>query len=165
MSDEKIGRASISVDETGRGRVVVGMQDITSQVGAGVIDFRAGRPTVIKVEVPLASAVARGDIELDEETAKALEALGWSGPNTELLRRRDLQDALGGLGVVLREWPDLVEWVRVLAEHNTELHAQTDSVLHKVATSLGDYAPREVKWSTVLEAIGELAARMEGLDK
>lgn len=126
MSDEKkIGRASVSVDEKGQGRVMVGLTDISNSVGAGVVEFRAGQATVIRVELLLADAIARGEIELDEDTAKALEAIGWTGPDTELLRRRDLQDALGGLGVVLREWDALLGWVRTLVEHNRELQRQS----------------------------------------
>jgi hypothetical protein len=124
--EERIGRASVSIDESGRGRVVVGLTDISNQVGGGIVEFKAGHATVIKVEMPKATLAARGEIELDEETAKALEALGWSGPDTELLRRRDLQEALGGLGTVLREWDDLLAIVR-----------QLNALLDDVPVSLG----------------------------
>lgn len=169
--EERIGRASITVDEKGTGRVVVGLTDISNHVSGGVVEFNAGHPTVLKVAMACVSLAARGDIELDEETAKALEALGWSGPDTELLRRRDLQEALGGLGTVLREWDALLEWVRLLVTHNGELAkeisslSEGDEVLAKVTEALGGYAPSEAKWSTVIEAVTELSGRMEGLDK
>lgn len=110
-------QVSVTVDERGIGRVVLGgVNDISDHVSGGTLKFEAGHPTVVEVELVLASAFARGEIELDEETAKALEALGWSGPDTELLRRRDLQEALGGLGSVLREWDDLLGVVRRMRE-------------------------------------------------
>lgn len=119
---ERIGRASISVDEKGAGRVMAGLTDLSSQVTAGTVRFRNGHPTIIEVEMPMAVAVARGEIELDEETGTALRAAGWKSPQFELEVRRDLQDALGGLGsVVLREWGDLLGWVRKLVEFNEQL--------------------------------------------
>lgn len=152
-----VARASITVDESGIGRVMAGLSDLTELVSAGTVKFRAGHPTVIEIEIPMAAMAARGDITLDEDTAKALETLGWSGPDTELLRRRDLQEALGGLGTVLREWDGLLTWVRALVNHNAELVARLegegDPVLTKVAEALGPYAPHEVKWSRVLEEV------------
>jgi hypothetical protein len=164
VGDRLVG-ASVSVDEKGRGRVVAGLTDITNHVSGGVVEFKAMHETRITVELPVASLFARGEVELDEETAKALEALGWSGPDTELLRRRDLQEALGGLGAVLREWDDLLDVVRQLGQFIYGPRDGTSPVLTKVVTALGRYAPNEVKWSRVLESIGELAGRMEGLEK
>lgn len=164
-ADPTIGRASIIVDETGSGRVVVGLTDISSQVGSGTIEFKAGEPTRLKVSLWRVTAAARGEIELDEGTAKALEALGWSGPDTELLRRRDLQEALNIGGVILREWGDLLNQANAVANGYTQAVLQEDATLHKVADALGDNAPSEVKWSRVIEQVGELAARVKGLDK
>lgn len=119
--EERIGRASITVDEKGAGRVMAGLTDLSSQVTAGTVRFRNGHPTIIEVEMPMAVAVARGEIELDEETGTALRAAGWKSPQFELEVRRDLQEALGGLGTVLREWDALLGWVRKLVEFNEQL--------------------------------------------
>lgn len=126
--EERIGRASITVDEKGVGRVMAGLTDLSGQVSAATVRFRAGKPTVIEIEMPIAAAAARGEIELDEATAKALEAAGWSGPDTELLRRRDLQEALGGLGTVLREWDDLLAVVCKVIEFNEELNKEQQTL-------------------------------------
>lgn len=163
--EAKQRRASVSVDEKGRGRVVVGQADISSHVGGGTIEFKAGELTRLKVSMWRVLATARGEIELDEETAKALEALGWSGPDTELLRRRDLQEALNIGGSMLRGWDQLVEHAKAVADGYTQVVLNEDETLRKVAAALGGYAPDEVKWSRVIEAVVELAVRMEGLDK
>lgn len=163
--EAKQRQASITISPTGQGRVTVGASDITSHVGGGTVEFKAGHATVIKVDMLLASAFARGEIELDEETARALEALGWSGPDTELLRRRDLQEALNIGGSVLREWDQLVEHAKAVADGYTQVVLNEDETLHKVAAALGGYAPDEIKWSRVIEAVVELAVRVEGLDK
>lgn len=153
---QRIGRASVTVDEQGAGRVMAGLMDLSAHVRRGTVEFGPDRLTTITIELPLASAAARGEIELDEETAKALEAIGWLGPNTELLRRRDLQGALGGLGTVLREWDALLGWVRALVETNERFAKGEDVILAKVAEALGGHAPEEVKWSRVIEAVTEL---------
>lgn len=117
--EARIGRASISVDEAGRGRVMVGLVDISDAVSGGTAKFHVGQPTVIKVEIPAAAFVARGEIELDDPTAGALLAIGWLSPDQaeerELLRRRDLAEALGTTGVVLPDWDTLISAVQVLA--------------------------------------------------
>jgi hypothetical protein len=153
---QRIGRASVTVDEAGVGRVMAGLMDLSAHVTRGTVEFGGGRPTTITVELPLASATARGEIELDEETAKALEVIGWSGPNTELLRRRDLQEALNIGGTVLRTWDQLIEHAKAVADGYTQVVLNEDAALHKVAEALGDHAPSEVKWSRVLESIAEL---------
>lgn len=148
-------RASVSVDEKGRGRVVVGQADISSHVGGGTIEFKAGELTRLKVSMWRVLATARGEIELDEETAKALEALGWSGPDTELLRRRDLQDALGGLGVVPREWDALLDWVRSCVTNFDELQAQLREVLGRESGSVVE----------MIQDVALLVERDRSLDK
>lgn len=121
--EARAGKASLSVDGRGSGRLTVGGVDISKAVSAGSLEFNAGHGTVIKVELPLAAAMARGEVELNEDTAKALEALGWVSPSqirevaleASNKTRRDLQEALGGLGTVLRGWSDLLEIVRQMA--------------------------------------------------
>lgn len=164
--------ATVELDVFGCGKLYLGegddRVDISSFVTAVTVRARSGHGTMITVEIPFAAAIADGEVELGDETAKALEALGWSGPDAELLRRRDLQEALGGLGTVLREWSDLLEQARLQATFNGELAKEVsrdDEVLTRVAAALGRYAPSEVKWSRVLEEITELAGRMEGLEK
>jgi hypothetical protein len=80
----------------------------------------------------------------------------------DLVRRAMVQDALGGLGTVLREWDDLI---RLVGELYARSYTGDDVVLSKVAEALGPYAPDEVKWSRVIEEVRELAARMRGLEK
>ncbi len=125
-----IGRATVRVDEHGMGKVMVGLKDVSHLVSGGTVAFKAGQGTTVTLGFPLAvMALSGGRGQVDEETATALEALGWSGPDTELLRRRDLQDALGGLGsVVLREWDDLVGWVRALSEHNSTSYEERSAL-------------------------------------
>lgn len=108
-------------------------------------------------------SISRATVRVDErgmaeETAKALEMLGWSGPDTELLRRRDLQEALGGLGTVLREWDSLLEWVRRLADYNTQLLRQEDSRLSALRTAL---RRDDADWDMVLTLVSELRRDMD----
>jgi hypothetical protein len=153
---QRIGRASVSVDEAGRGRVVVGLLDLSAHVTRGTVEFGEGRPTTITVELPLAVAVARGEIELDDATAGALLATGWASPADLMQRRQELQEALNIGGTVLRTWDQLIEHAKAVADGYTQVVLNEDAVLHKVAEALGGHAPSEVKWSTVIERIAEL---------
>lgn len=160
--EERQRQVSINVGPGGVGSIVVGGVDIANMVTSATVELRGMQPTRVTLGMGAVHVVAETRGELDEQTAKALEALGWSGPDTELLRRRDLQEALGGLGTVLRDWDDLMEWVRLLVTHNGELAkeisslSESDAVLAKVADALANNAPSEVKWSTVIERIGEM---------
>jgi hypothetical protein len=145
--DLSVGRASVSMDAHGYGRVVVGLMDISNEVDGVTVRAKAGEPTMLTVSIPAVNAVARGDIQLDEETSKALEALGWTGPDEMLLRRRDLQEALGGLGVVLREWDELVERVRL-----------------QQVSAIGVIQGMEAALREALQA-AELADRAKGVDE
>lgn len=161
-----IDRTTVRVDEHGMGKVMVGLTDVSNLVSGGTVEFKAGQATTVTLGFPLAvMALSGGRGQVDEETAKALEALGWSGPDTELLRRRDLQEALGGLGTVLREWDNLLGWVRRLVEFNEQLlherEGHGDEALTKVADALGNQAPSEIKWSTVIDVVRGLRETVE----
>lgn len=119
--EERLRQVSINVGPGGVGSVTVGGVDIANMVTSATVELRGMQPTRVALGMEAVRVVAEAQGELDEQTAKALEALGWSGPDTELLRRRDLQEALGGLGTVLREWDDLLGWVRRLVEFNEQL--------------------------------------------
>lgn len=114
--EAKQRQVSVVLGSDGGGQVRVGPADVSKFVSGGTVEFKAGHAATVTLGFPLAvMALSGGRGQVDEETAKALEALGWSGPNTELLRRRDLQDALGGGGAVLRDWETLISAVQMMA--------------------------------------------------
>lgn len=126
--EAKQRQVSINCGPGGVGSVVVGGVDIANIVTSVDVTLRGMQPTKVTLGMGHVHVIAEAQGELDEETAKALEVLGWSGPDTELLRRRDLQDALGGLGAVLREWDDLIGWVRRLHEFNVQLTSEHEAL-------------------------------------
>ena len=160
--EERIKRASVTVDEKGHGRVVAGGVDISSMVSGGTVEFKSGELTKLTVSMWRVLATARGEIELDEETDNALIALGWTSPEGDLLRRRDLQEALGGLGTVLREWDSLLVFARKLAEVNTEL---TESGAERLGALREALSRESGTYDECVADVAELVERMRGLDK
>jgi hypothetical protein len=113
-----IGRATVRVDEHGMGKVMIDLTDVSNLVSSGTVAFKAGHATTVTLGFPHAvMALSGGRGQMDEETAKALEALGWSGPDTELLRRRDLREALDHFGPADpdADWDALLLCVRGVA--------------------------------------------------
>lgn len=114
--EAKQRQVSVVLGSDGGGQIMVGPADVSKFVSSGTVEFKAGHAATVTLGFPLAvMALSGGHGQVDEETAKALEALGWSGPDTELLRRRDLQEALGSPDVVLHDWETLITQVRELA--------------------------------------------------
>lgn len=74
-------RASVTVDEHGMGKVMVGLTDVSNLVSGGTVEFKAGQVTTVTLGFPLAvMALSGGRGQVDEETAKALVLLGWTPP-------------------------------------------------------------------------------------
>ncbi len=113
--EQRIGRASLQVDERGIGKLMAGLTDISNQVSGVVVDYRAGRPPVLRVEMPAAAFVARGEIELDDATAGALLAIGWRSPDdvAQLARLAGLDEGTS--------WDDLADWIRRVSSNLDEL--------------------------------------------
>lgn len=128
------GRASLTIDHAGRGRVSVDGVDISNSVGGGTLEFKVGHATVLRVEVPMVVAFARGEIELDDATAGVLLALGWLSPEqieeatirASNASRFELAEALGATDTVLPSWAALIDHVRRMS-----------AVLDEVPVSMG----------------------------
>lgn len=112
---------SINFGPGGEGKVVVAGVDIANLITSATVELRGMQPTSVTLGMEAVRVVAEANGELDDVTAGALVGLGWTSPEGDLLRRRDLQEALGGLGTVLREWSDLLGWVRRGLEFNEQL--------------------------------------------
>lgn len=170
--------AQVKLEPNGNGSIIVDGVELNSDVTTVTVLAEAMRGTSITVTMPHAQLAARGEITVCERTRQALTALGWTSPEHlagmskafSEAARVELQEALGGLGTLLREWPELLDHVRLMVTHNQELAKETssmenegDTVLTKVAEALGDNAPSEVKWSTVIERIGEMRDELHEL--
>ena len=80
-------KVDLDLDEFGHGRVVVNGLDVSRVIGSDIV-LRGGQggacQTVLTVSIP-AAIVAHAEgaaVEVDEDTAAALRALGWTPPST-----------------------------------------------------------------------------------
>lgn len=133
-------------------------------ITSAIVELRGMQPTTVTLGIEAVHVVAEAQGELDDVTAGALVGLGWTSPEGDLLRRRDLQEALGGIGAVLREWDELVERVRLQHEAAVSMVMKAESDL---AAALGQYAPVDaaMDMESLLMCVRGLVHRLSGLDK
>jgi hypothetical protein len=150
---------SVELDGRGMGKVRVGGVDIGRHIETVTVQTKAGERTTVTLGMPFAGAKATGEVQLDEETSKALEALGWTGPDEMLLRRRDLQEALGGLGAVLRTWDELLQIARAI---ESDAAGNLEGAKTQLRTALAEFGPQgeEPDWETLMMCVHGVAHRL-----
>jgi hypothetical protein len=156
--EERLRQVSINVGPGGEGKVVVGGVDIASLVTSATVELRGMQPTSVTLGMEAVRVVAEAEGELDDVTAGALVGLGWTSPEGDLLRRRDLQEALGGLDSVLRDWDSLLVFVRKLAEVNTGL---TENEQRRLDTLRKILRRDDADWGDVLTLVSTLRDDMD----
>jgi hypothetical protein len=124
----------VELQRDGRGSVKVGGVELNNEISELTVTAVPMRGTRVVVTLPHVELAAQGEIILSEETRRALTMLGWTSPEQlagvskafSEAARVELQEALGGLGTVLREWDDLITIVR-----------QANAILDEVPVSMG----------------------------